>query len=165
MSVSHHSLEPPHLAIDKTPVVLWSTDYSKGKTNNVFQQSDRRGAREGSNELTQSDELTHSYTHPRTKQVLATLVTAEANAKGETGSPMSMKAWLEMQVSLAAKNKLAVAEAAAMDESGRDAKRPKTRSPLFLLHVVAVPAPAPAPVPVPVSVSVCVCYLLTPTLL
>jgi len=79
-----------------------------------------------------------------------------------------MKAWLEMQVSLAAKNKLAVAEAAAMDESGRDAKRPKTRSPRFLSHVVAVPAPAPAPdafVPVPVPVSVCACYLLTPTLL
>ena len=61
--------------------------------------------------------------------VLATLVTAEANAKGEAGSTMSMKAWLEMQVSLAAaKTKLAAEEAAAAkNDSGRDAKRAKTR--------------------------------------
>jgi hypothetical protein len=60
--------------------------------------------------------------------VLATLVTAEANAKGEGGvNPMSMKAWLEMQVSLAAKTKLAAAEMEAKDEAGRDAKRARTR--------------------------------------
>ena len=60
--------------------------------------------------------------------VLATLVTAEANAKGEGGvTPLSIKAWLDMQMSLASKSKLAAAEIEAKDEAGRDAKRARTK--------------------------------------
>jgi len=59
--------------------------------------------------------------------VLATLVTAEANAKGDGSGAMSMKAWLEMQVSLAAAKSKLAAEEAAKGDAGRDPKRAKTR--------------------------------------